>query len=74
MGNIDTERAAARAQILHKRKLVREAKRLCERLGKAIDQARREGWRSDAERLTYAGNRATMRLWRREDTVAGREE
>jgi hypothetical protein len=54
--------------IKQKRKLVKEAKRLCGKLGKAADRARREGWRREEERLTYAANRATQRLWRREDS------
>jgi hypothetical protein len=52
----------------NKRKLVREAKRLLGKLGKAAERARREGWRREEERLTYAANRATQRLWRREDS------
>lgn len=55
------------------RQLIKEAKRLCAALGRAQVKAKREGWRGESERLIYIGNRATVRLWRREDAMKGGE-
>lgn len=53
------------------RQLIKQADRLCKALGRAQMKAKREGWRADYERLVLVANRATWRLWRREDALKG---